>query len=210
MSEIKRIFVFGDSIGQGFYDEKNGGWVQRLQRDYIEESIDDKSDVNIINLSVSGHTSNEVLARINFEILNRKRPDGMLTILAIGVNDSYEKGGVKRTAAEEFRQNIVQIIDEVKRLNSELLILGCTPCVDSRVQPTAWDSTLWYRNDELRQYESILEECANEMSIEFLPLWQALNDQMQNQELMPDGIHPNTDGHQIIYSEVSKKLKEMV
>ena len=27
---IGRILVFGDSIGQGFYDETNGGWVHGI------------------------------------------------------------------------------------------------------------------------------------------------------------------------------------
>jgi lysophospholipase L1-like esterase len=207
MSKIDRIFIFGDSIGQGFYDEKNGGWVQQLQRYFFKEAIEEKSDVNIINLSVSGHSSTEVLARIHFEISNRIRPVGMLTILAIGVNDSYEKHGIKRTPPEKLNENINQIIQEVKALGSELLILGCTPCVNDRVQPTSWNSALWYDTADLRKYESILQRCAADADVEFLPLWEALNSKMQDEELMPDGIHPNTTGHEIIYNEVSRKLR---
>lgn len=204
-----RVLVFGDSIGQGFYDAVNGGWVQQLQRDYFGEDIAGKSEVNIINLSVSGHTSNELLSRINSEVVSRmKEGIGILTVLAVGVNDSYEKAGVRRTSEDKFRENINRII-QIAQPHGEVLVLGCSACVEERVNPTSWDASLTYSNDRLKSYEDILADCADVNGIPFVPLWQETYNAQKDKEIMPDGIHPNDIGHEIIYNEVKKKLKEL-
>ena len=203
-----RILVFGDSIGQGFYDEVNGGWVQRLQRDFFKDSIDGKSDVNIINLSVSGHASGDVLKRIQFETEARNRHD-ILTILAIGTNDSYERDGVRSTKEEVFEKNITEII-KIAQSFGKVIILGIGACVDERVQPTAWDSAVIYRNELLKRYEDILKQVATINDVDFIPLWLKTNEAQQKEETMPDGIHPNAVGHEIIYTEVKKKLDSCI
>lgn len=205
--KVSRVLIFGDSIGQGFYDEINGGWVQRLQRDYFAEDIAGKSEVNIINLSVSGHSSNELLDRIKFESGSRMKHD-MLTVLAIGTNDTYERGGVRRTDETKFEQNIGEILKIAKSFG-DVLMLGLAACVDARVQPTAWDQTLVYKNNLLQKYESILESTAKANSIDFIPLWKITNAAQQTEETLPDGIHPNARGHEVIYNEVKNKLKKL-
>jgi acyl-CoA thioesterase-1 len=206
---IGSILVFGDSIGQGFYDEINGGWVRLLQRDFFNDTFAGTSDVNIINLSVSGHTSQEVRARIDSETRARINDESLLTIIAIGVNDSYEKNGVRRTSPDDFRTNVQAIITSAKTCG-KVLVLGCSACVESRVQPTSWDSTLHYSNTLLKQYETILGECAADANVEFAPLWDSTNEAQQKNESMPDGIHPNPNGHKVIYNEVKRKLDEML
>ncbi len=158
-----RVFVFGDSIGQGFYDEVGGGWVQRLQRHYFTEEINGNSEVNIINLSVSGHTSHDVRNRISVEIASRDKGNSF-TILAIGVNDSYERNGGRKTDESEFEENTTQIILSAKKYGI-VLVLGCTACVEDRTTPTSWDSDLFYYNENLKKYESILQKvaCKNEV-----------------------------------------------
>jgi len=203
-----RVLIFGDSIGQGFYDEVNGGWVQRLQREYIAKDIAGESEINIINLSVSGHSSNEVLDRIESEAKSRAKED-VLTILAIGTNDTYERDGARRTDEANFERNITEIIKTAKTFG-EVIVVGLNACVDERVQPTAWDRTLAYKNELLRRYEKILESVAKLNNVDFIPLWEITNEAQINVETLPDGIHPNAQGHEIIYNEVKKKLAERI
>lgn len=204
-----RILVFGDSIGQGFYDDVNGGWVRLLQRDFFNEFYDGKSDINIINLSVSGHTSQEVRARINAESRARRIDELMLTIIAVGVNDSYEKNGVRRTPEADFKENIKAIITSAKTFGS-VVVLGCSACVESRVQPTRWNSKLYYSNALLKKYEAILRECTTAADSVFVPLWEVTHSAQQSEETMPDGIHPNDKGHEIIYNEIKKVLNKLI
>lgn len=203
-----RILIFGDSIGQGFYDDVSGGWAQRLQRDFFADEIAGKSEINVINLSVSGHTSQEVLTRIEPETRARAMYD-LVTVIAIGVNDSYERDRVRRTGEHEFEENITKIIATAKSFGA-VLVLGCSACVEERVQPTEWDSTLRYSNDLIRKYEGILQKCANKNKVAFVPLWQTMHDAQQLQETMPDGIHPNAAGHEVLYKIIRSELTEVI
>jgi lysophospholipase L1-like esterase len=162
-----------------------------------------------MNLSVSGHSSQEVLARIEAEILARKNSEAILTILAIGVNDSYEKNGQRRTAEPKFTQNVDKIL-KIAQEHGRVLIVGCSACVNARVQPTAWDPALQYSNDRLREYEHLLEDCAKRSGSEFVPLWKATNEAQSSQETLPDGIHPNNAGHKVIHGLIAPKLEELL
>ena len=204
-----RVLVFGDSIGQGFYDDIDCGWVQMLQKEYIAKAIAGEEDVNIINLSVSGHSSQDVLSRIEPEILARKNDEKIIIILAIGVNDSYEKSGHRRTSQTQFRENIGKIINISKKYG-EILVLGCSAGVDDRLNPTAWNPDLRYSNDRLKLYEEILRDCAKSADAEFVPLWHIINQAQSLHEVLPDGIHPNNKGHLIIYDQVAPKLRELI
>ena len=65
---MAHYLIFGDSITQGFND-LTGGWVQRLRESL---TLDDF----VINLGVSGDTSDGLLARFEVElnpIINRRR-----------------------------------------------------------------------------------------------------------------------------------------
>lgn len=204
-----RILVFGDSIAQGYNDAENGGWVRLLQRDYVAEDMTGKSCINIINLSVSGHTSQELVTRIESETSTRKNNDKMVIIIAIGTNDSYEKSGIRRTPEADFAQNIDHIIAVAKSFG-KVLMIGPVACVDKRVQPTAWDEELHYTNERLQKYSTILCERAEHANVSFLELWDTMYRAQQHEETLPDGLHPNTAGHKVIYNEVKKKLEEMI
>ncbi|MGB4758759.1 MAG: SGNH/GDSL hydrolase family protein [Candidatus Saccharimonadales bacterium] len=202
-----RILIFGDSVGQGFYDEIDGGWVRMLQRDYFADDIAGKSYINVINLSVSGHSSNEVLERLDNESTARQNDDKMTIILAIGVNDSYEKNGQRRTEESDFTNNVTTIIERAKSYG-DVLVLGCSACVDSRVQPTGWNPVLHYSNELLQKYEALLQVCAYKAAVPFVPLWTITNKAQQEQETLPDGIHPNNAEHKVIYETVKENLRQ--
>lgn len=208
---IGRILVFGDSIGQGYYDAENGGWVRLLQGDFLSNCTDnpDSHEINIVNLSVDGHTSQEVLQRIEFEASVRKNSEDMLIILAIGANDSYEKRGVRRTGEDDFSSNITKIIHAAQQFG-QVMIVGLSACDESRTTPCGWDANLYYTNDRIRTYDGVLQQKAREFDLPFVPLWQVTHDAQQTTDIMPDGIHPNSKGHEIIYNEVKKKLNEVL
>lgn len=79
---MAHYLIFGDSITQGFND-LTGGWVQRLRESL---TLDDF----VINLGVSGDTSDGLLARFEVELKPRLSTEGEsnIILIAIGSNDS--------------------------------------------------------------------------------------------------------------------------
>jgi len=75
--------------------------------------------------------------------------------------------------------------------------------VDEHVMPYA--DLLWYGNEQIRQYEGLLEEACMEADVPFLPLLESLMaDPAWLQWLSPDGIHLNSEGHRQIYERVHR------
>ena len=92
-----------------------------------------------------------------------------------------------------------QLLQEARRI-APVLLLGLTP-VDEAVMPYA--EMLWYQLDQVRRYETLLEEACLEADVPFLPLLDPLMaDPEWLQWLCSDGIHLNSAGHRQVYERV--------
>ena|ERR1035437_8856757 len=108
-----RVLIFGDSITQGFWDT-SGGWVNRLRNHYDEVQVQDldKDIPTIFNLSIDGDTSQNILNRIKFETQARIWQENLPTVIVqIGINDSSAIGSAPSVEIEDYRTNLVAIID---------------------------------------------------------------------------------------------------
>lgn len=106
-----RILVFGDSIAQGFWDS-DGGWVNRLRRQYdlmkIEGGHEDPP--TIFNLGISSNSSEDVVHRMEHEIIARQLPgEELCVVIAIGVNDSRLENNKPYCSEQQYRDNLEQI-----------------------------------------------------------------------------------------------------
>ena len=77
-----------------------------------------KYDVIIIGAGISGHKSNQMLERLERDVLSKK-PDWMT--LSCGVNDVWH--GAKGVALPEYQKNITEIVDKAQAANVKVIIL---------------------------------------------------------------------------------------
>jgi lysophospholipase L1-like esterase len=205
-----RVLIFGDSITQGF-DDPDGGWVEHLKRDYLQQKTNGIDALEIFNLGISGDTSADVLRRIENEISVRRWPnDPVMTILAIGVNDSADKRGQRLGPLDEYEVNIKKLLNVMTKMSDQQLIVGLTPCVDSLLDPAAWsENDFRASNQRVRDYEQALLAIVNEHNLQFVPIWEKFMNEPSWEGMLPDGLHPNTAGHNLIYKEVKKVLDSM-
>ncbi len=104
---MNSICVFGDSTAWGAWDLEKGGWVNRLWF-YVAKRTG-KEYVEIYNQSISGGTTNTILARFEAEAKIRNA-DAL--IFQTGGNDaSYEHtAGNYAVSTEKFKKNFEEII----------------------------------------------------------------------------------------------------
>ena len=205
-----RILIFGDSITQGFNDPQ-GGWVEHLKREYMRQNLEESGELEIFNLGISGDTSAEILKRIETETMVRRWPnDPIMTILAIGVNDSADKLGKRLVPIDEYQANVKKILILMKRLSDYQLVVGLTPCVDGLMAPAAWsENDFRAQNHRIGEYERVLAGVTKEQSTEFVSMWQIFMNAPNWESMLPDGLHPDSRGHGIIYNHVKNKLSEL-
>ena len=120
----------------------------------------------------------------------------------MGLNDCARVGradGRPQLDADGFLFGLQQLLNQAKAL-APVLMLGLTP-VDEAVMPYA--EMLWYQLEQVRRYETLLEEACLEADVPFLPLLDPLMaDPEWLQWLCSDGIHLNSAGHRQVYERV--------
>jgi lysophospholipase L1-like esterase len=204
-----RVLVFGDSITQGFWDV-DGGWVSRLRRAYDQKAIDtdDYDQPTIFNMGVSGNSSDDVLARFDNETKVRANEE-LAFVFAIGVNDARTKAGVNFSDVERYHKNLTKIVSQARQYSDRILFVGLTPCVEERSNPVSWGDT-GYTNARIKEFDSTLKEFCEQNGLSFVEIFEPFTKAGSETELLPDSLHPNDDGHQLIADIVKPKLEELL
>lgn len=204
------ILIFGSSITWGAWDEK-GGWAQRIKDFANEKSFATNFENNtyVYPLGISGDTSAGVLKRFDTEINARKwENEKMHIIIEIGTNDSnlIIAKNKNRVPLEEYKDNMHQLVDKARGHDAELIVVGLTP-VDKRVDPVPWYPAFAVKQSLIEQYEEALREVCKNSKIPFIDVMRKFTENNPS-ELLSDGLHPNTKGHELIYKEVLNYLTE--
>ena len=208
-----RVLVFGDSITQGYWDTK-GGWVNALREYYDERQFSDlrnSDEPTIFNLGISADNSTDILKRLEAETLARTRHDNSpVVIVQIGVNDSCVENGSPQVILEQYKDNLEQIASITKRLGSEFIFVGSSCGDDGRTNPVAWGEH-FYTNAAIKSYEDAMGEVATKTQIPFIPVFDKFKAELdKGRNLLPDGLHPNHEGHQVIYEIVKNDIDKIL
>ena len=197
MKKPESICVFGDSIGWGAWDLEKGGWINRLWLQ-VSNNKDRDYGAEIYNLSISGGTTETILARFESE---SKIRNADAIIFQTGTNDASYKNRPSDylVQPEKFRKNINEIIKRARKITNNLIFVGIKNCDESKTMPVSWISR-YYSNDSIGKYNEIMKEICLKNKILFLDIG------LLNNEDFDDGVHPNTKGHKKIYNKVKDFL----
>tara|TARA_B100000530_G_scaffold60652_1_gene35248 strand:+ start:85 stop:669 length:585 start_codon:yes stop_codon:yes gene_type:complete len=185
-SDVKNesLLIYGDSISAGYGMSKEKQWSVILQ-DIISK---DNLKINVINSSVSGETTSGGLARISQTIKSIK-PDYLL--LELGGNDA-----LRGYPPRQIATNLVEIIKIADSANTKVLLMQI------RIPPN-------YGSRYQKAFESIYSNIASETSATLIPFM--LEEVALNEELMlPDGIHPKASAQPLIADYVYRQLKPLL
>jgi lysophospholipase L1-like esterase len=186
-----KIAFLGDSITQA--GAKPGGYVSLV----IDGLKANGVKAEMIPAGISGHKSNQMLARLEKDVL-AKKPDWMT--LSCGVNDVWH--GAKGVALEDYKKNITQIVDQCQAAKVKVMILTATMIKEDPATP---------ENQKLAAYNDFLRALAKEKNC----LLADLNADMQavvakkdpakkGNVLTGDGVHMNPAGNRMMATGVLK------
>jgi lysophospholipase L1-like esterase len=199
-----RILFFGDSITQGFTDSE-GGWADRIKRYYAKNTSELVKDVGVMNLGISGDTSEGLKKRIESEISVRTEEE-LIVVIAIGTNDTiYQKDSILPEPTK-YIENLHSIKDKASKFTDKIMFVGLTPVIDELLQPIKWSRTgKCYSTQVMNQFNEAIKEFCNNENLTFVSLWEAFENKSL-ESLMSDGLHPNDSGHLIIKNLVLEAL----
>ena len=207
--------AFGASITQGFWDTE-GGWVQRLRRYYDEKSVvnirqeDDYPD--IFNLGISGNKSQDLVARFDNEASARLQSgDPHSAILfSVGTNNAYVEGNSAWTPPESYKQDLEKLIEQAQKYTQRIMFVGLPPCEETETTPVFWRD-ISYTNERILIIDKMMREVATSHELPHVATFEVFQDEMaKGRQLFADGLHPNNEGHQLIFELVQPVLDEVL
>ena len=202
------ILIFGDSITWGAWDHE-GGWVQRLRR-FVEKFKNDEGIRchHLYNLGVNGNTTDELLDRFEFEVYQRQVDEvENILIFQIGANDSYMLHGDNqpRMSIERFNVNLKRLLLLAQKYSSKIIFLGLIPVEDQKLNPIPWDPDIAYQTKQIKLFNDSIQEFCVYHKLFFIDFWEDWINQNYS-DLLDDGLHPNSLGHERIFVHVKNFL----
>lgn len=210
-----RVLVFGDSITQGYWAVEHG-WVDRLRRYFDAKQFKDlekNDEPTVFNLGISADTSEDVMRRIDSELAVRTRTHHTTkpaVIVQIGVNDSSIDHGKRQVEIDEYKNNLREIINQLKGKTSTTIFIGSSACDEKRTMPVFWGDYIC-DNESIKRYEDAMQEVAEDNSIPFVGIFDAFKRSLDSgADLLPDGLHPNDEGHELIFNTLISQVEELL
>ncbi len=176
-----KIFAFGDSLFAGFGVAAEDSFPAQLERALKAAG----HDVTVVNASVSGDTSADGLARLDWSLADK--PD--LVLLELGANDA-----LRGLDPDLMRANLDQMLAKLKAAHVPVLLIGMIaprnlgPDYGAKFDPTYADLAKKYA---VPLYPFVLDGVALDPKL--------------NQE---DMMHPNPQGVAIIVKRILPMVEQ--
>lgn len=206
---MSQILIFGDSIAHGAWDIE-GGWVQRLKKEIDKKIISSGLQFycDVYNLSIDGDVARGVLERFENETKKRLLEEETVFIFAVGINDSCFIKNTEEflTPLKNFRNNVQKLISGAKKFSNKIIFIGLTPVDEEKTNPYFASTTgKSYKNEFIKKYDEIIKSVCAENKISFIEIFEKFNKE-NYKNLLEDGLHPNTQGHEKIFEIVKNYL----
>ena len=177
------IVTLGDSLTEGFGITKEEAYPYLVEQELIRKGY----SVRIINAGISGSTSASAPSRLQWFV--RVKPD--IVILALVGND-----GLRGLSVQHMKKNLGKAIKIATSKNILVLLAGM-------------QIPLNYGQDYTKSFRNAFYELAEEHQLPMIPFLLKDVGNVPNLNL-PDGIHPNPEGHQIISRTVIENLEPLL
>lgn len=183
-----KILILGDSLTEGYGVDESLAYPTLLQRK-LNSELSEKTGkaYKVINGGISGSTTSGGVSRIEWFL--KSQPD--LLILALGGND-----GLRGIPVEQIKTNLEKVILAAQSNKIPILLAGM------KIPPNYGP----VYNQAFSQLFTTLSDQHNIPLIPFLLEGVGGNPEMN----LPDRIHPNPKGHQIICDLVYQSLQSIL
>ncbi|MEX2054069.1 MAG: GDSL-type esterase/lipase family protein [Candidatus Colwellbacteria bacterium] len=198
---MERVLCFGDSITWGAVDKDGLGWVGFIKKDFGQDS---ENNPSVYNLGISGDTTDGLLKRFRIECEARLADGELGIVFAIGINDSryINEEGNHEIPENKFVDNLEQLIEIAREFTDKIAFIGLMDLDDSKTTPIPWSPTKYYTNKNMRRYNSAIKSVCEKNSLPFVDMEGVIPI-----EMMPDGLHPNTEGHKLAAEKIQRELR---
>lgn len=181
----KTILFFGDSLTAGYGLSTEEAFPALIGKELNRQG----TKVKVVNAGLSGETSAGGLSRIDWVL---RQPVDVF-VLELGAND-----GLRGLPLDQTRKNLQAIVDKVKSKYPDVRIVMAGMMVPPNMG-----------KEYTGEFKNIYPELAKKNGATLMPflLEGVAGDEKLN---LPDGIHPNVEGHKIVANNLAKVLTPLL
>lgn len=180
----KALVVFGDSIAAGY-----GLPMGRSFPDVLQRKLDAEGYAwHVVNLGISGDTTEGGVARLDSAI--SLKPG--IAIVELGGNDGLRGMPLART-----RENLEHMITAFQNAGAKVVLAGMT------LPPN-------YGPDYIRDFGQVYTSLAEKYHLKLIPFLLGDIVTKDMRYFQADGIHPTTQGAEIVAGTVEKTLQPLL
>lgn len=181
---VTTILCLGDSLTEGYGVAPEQSYPSQLER---RLRSDGHAELRVVNAGISGSTTASAVSRLRWQL--RAKPD--VVILALGGND-----GLRGLDLSETEKNLDEAITLAKSKSVRVVLAGM------KIPPN-------YGPDYTRRFEALYPALARKHDVVLIPF--LLEGVAARPELnLPDGIHPNASGYEIVVENVLEALSPLL
>ena len=181
--EEYRILFLGDSLTEGYGIDEDKTYVSLLEKKWESEG----RNIQVFNGSVSGSTTSSAMSRLRW--FERVSPTHL--VLALGAND-----GLRGLSVQSTQKNLEEAIEWALSRDITVVLAGML------MPPN-------YGREYTEEFEKMFSSLAKKHAVYFIPflLEGVAAEEKYN---LPDGIHPNEKGHELMKKNVQKFLNPLL
>lgn len=180
------LLIVGDSLSASYGIDESKSWMAFLNAKLKQENY----DLNIVNTSVSGDTTQQGLDKLTDHIWEH---NPQYVILALGSND-----GLRGLSIPQMEKNLSEIITTLIANNIKVLLIGF------RMPPN-------YGRSFQRKFERAFNRLHVKNKDAFYVPFMLEGFATKTQEyFLSDGIHPNEKAQPLILKNIWPELKRML
>lgn len=202
-----KTLIFGDSIAWWAFDH-HWWWVERLKGAYLAWWQENYNH-GIYNFSISGATSRGLDCWIDQSCKHFKSiiSDQTQIIINIWSNDAMgEETTDPFIPISEFENNIFNAITVAQKYTNTVIILWNVPIDENCTLPwKVGEYTFWMLNNNQELYNKKLEVIAKKTWCIYI----SCRDRINPKTDLDDGVHPNSEWHQKIFTRMKTILDEL-
>lgn len=196
------ILALGDSITTYRY-----GYIELLRALLALARPDDQ--ISVLNVAQSGYTSTHA-REVTFTQFLAFKPDWLFVMY--GVNDCKQFGGTNaRTlvSLREYAENMRAVAQAFREQNARVVLLTPTPVVEATTNtlPEFAAMQMTWDNRNLAACADVVRAIGRDFSAPCVDLFNAFGMNPDPKLFLPDGLHPNFAGQQLILREVLRALE---
>jgi len=187
----EKVAFMGDSITEGGWGNPKG-YVRLVMAGLKANGV----EAEPVPAGISGHKSNQMLERLDHDVLARK-PQWMT--LSCGVNDVWH--GVKGIPLEQYKDNITKIVEQCAAAGEKVVMLTATVIQEKLDNP---------ENEKLAAYNDFLRQIAKDKNLPLADLNGMFQERIKAENkpdqkvLTADGVHMNDEGNKVMARGVLK------